>query len=61
MSDLTDEQLKRIEESRKNAQELRKRKREKELQAESAQQSSQKAVRFSEVTAEDGARATKRI
>jgi succinate dehydrogenase/fumarate reductase flavoprotein subunit len=60
LSDLTDEQLKMIEVSRKNAQE-KKRKREQELQAESTQKTSQKAVRFSEATAEDGARASKRI
>ena len=60
LSDLTDEQLKMIEVSRKNAQE-KKRKREQELQAESTQKTSQKAVRFSEATAEDGARSSKRI
>jgi succinate dehydrogenase/fumarate reductase flavoprotein subunit len=60
LSDLTDEQLKMIEVSRMNAQE-KKRKREQELQAESTQKTSQKAVRFSEATAEDGARASKRI
>ena len=49
-----------IEVSRKNAQE-KKRKREQELQAESTQKTSQKAVRFSEATAEDGARSSKRI
>ena len=60
LSDLTDEQLKMIEVSRMNAQE-KKRKREQELQAESTQKTSQKAVRFSEATAEDGARSSKRI
>jgi hypothetical protein len=60
LSDLTDEQLKMIEVSRKNAQE-KKRKREQELQAESTQKTSQKAVRFSDATAEDGARSSKRI